>query len=136
MNHLDRYEPFLWQPFKMKDTEDYYSKENLFQYRLSKIKFFIGEKNGKEIILGLQTFYVNINGKEQANEEARDKTEKETDVKKMIYLLISKLSHRQIRQKESIFQKAVNISSECIFLHGILSDAIFQKKHITFRDVT
>lgn len=27
MNHLDRYEPFLWQAFKMKDTEDYYRKE-------------------------------------------------------------------------------------------------------------
>ena len=63
------------------DDKDYYSKENLFQYRLSKIKFFLGDKNGKEIILGLQTFYVNINGKEQANEEARDKTEKETDIK-------------------------------------------------------
>lgn len=63
------------------DDNSYYSKENIFQYRLSKIKFFIGDKNGKEIILGFQTFYMNINGKETANEEARDKTEKETDIK-------------------------------------------------------
>lgn len=59
----------------------YYTKDNLFKYRLSKIKFFIGEKNGKELILGLQTFYTNSNGKEIANEEARDKTEKELDIR-------------------------------------------------------
>ena len=63
------------------DDNQYCNKENLFQNRLSKIKFFIGEKNGKELILGLQTFYTNSNGKEIANEEARDKTEKELDIR-------------------------------------------------------
>jgi len=63
------------------DDKDYFSKENLFQNRLSKIKVFVGDKNGKELILGLQTFYTNVNGKETANEEARDKSEKELDIK-------------------------------------------------------
>lgn len=63
------------------NDSNYFSKENLFQYRLSKIKFFIGEKNGKELILGLQTFYSQSNGNIIANEEARDKLEKELDIK-------------------------------------------------------
>ena len=63
------------------DDSRFCSKENLFQNRLSQIKFFVGEKNGKELILGLQTFYSNVNGKDIPNEEARDKTEKELDIK-------------------------------------------------------
>ena len=63
------------------DDRNYFTKENLFQYRLSKIKFFLGDKNGKELILGLQTLYTNANGKEIVNEEARDKEEKELDIK-------------------------------------------------------
>ena len=60
---------------------NYFSLENLFKYKLSKIKFFLGEKNGKELILGLQTFYTTSNGKEIANEEYRDKNEKELNIK-------------------------------------------------------
>ena len=60
---------------------NYFSLENLFKYKLSKIKFFLGEKNGKELILGLQTFYTTANGKEIANEEYRDKNEKELNIK-------------------------------------------------------
>ena len=63
------------------DDTKFCTKENLFENRLSQIKFFIGEKNGKEIILGLQTFYSNKNGKDIPNEEARDKSEKELDIK-------------------------------------------------------
>ena len=63
------------------DDKEFYNKENLFKFRLSKIKFFLGEKNGKELILGLQTIYKNSNGKETVNEESRDKTEKVLDIK-------------------------------------------------------
>ena len=63
------------------DDRNFFTKENLFQYRLSKLKFFLGDKNGKELILGLQTLYTNANGKEIVNEEARDKEEKELDIK-------------------------------------------------------
>ena len=63
------------------DDSKYFNIDNLFNYRLSKIKFFLGEKNGKENILGLQTFYKTYNGKEIANEEYRDKTEKEINIK-------------------------------------------------------
>ena len=63
------------------DDSHFFNEENLFHYRLSKIKAFIGEKNGKELILGLQTFYTDLNGKEIANAEARDKAEKELDIK-------------------------------------------------------
>ena len=63
------------------DDTSFCTKDNLFQNRLSQIKFFVGEKNGKELILGLQTFYSNVNGKDIPNEEARDKSEKELDIK-------------------------------------------------------
>jgi len=63
------------------DDSRFCNKENLFQNRLAKIKFFIGEKNDKPTILGLQTFYVNVNGKEIANPEFKDKTEREIDIK-------------------------------------------------------
>ena len=63
------------------DDKDYFNEENLFHYRLSKIRAFLGEKNGKELIQGLQTFYTDLNGKEIANAEARDKTEKELDIR-------------------------------------------------------
>ena len=63
------------------DDSHYASKEKLFQYRLSEIKFFLGERNGKESILGLQTTYTKITGEKIVNEEARDKVEKELDIK-------------------------------------------------------
>ena len=70
-------------PDEMKRFDDspYASKEKLFQYRLSEIKFFLGERNGKEIILGLQTTYTKITGEKIVNQEARDKVEKELDIK-------------------------------------------------------
>ena len=61
------------------DDTSFCTKDNLFQNRLSQIRFFVGEKNGKELILGLQTFYSNVNGKDIPNEEARDKSEKELE---------------------------------------------------------
>ena len=63
------------------DDSDYLTKEKLFQYKLSEIKFFLGQKNGKESILGLQTTYTKKTGEKIVNEEARDKAEKELDIK-------------------------------------------------------
>ena len=37
----------------------FFQEENSIKYRLCKIKFFLGQKNGKEIILDLQAFYQN-----------------------------------------------------------------------------
>ena len=70
-------------PDEVKRFDDckYADKNNLFQYRLSEIKFFLGEKNGKESILGLQTTYTKISGEKVVNQEARDKVEKELDIK-------------------------------------------------------
>ena len=68
---------------KIFNDSNFFTKENLFQYRLSKIRFFIGDENGKELILGLQTFYTDANGKEITNGEARDQDEKELDIKTM-----------------------------------------------------
>ena len=72
-------------PDEMKrfDDSQYASKEKLFQYRLSEIKFFLGERDGKESILGLQTTYTKITGEKIVNQEARDKVEKELDIKKL-----------------------------------------------------
>ena len=63
------------------DDEKYFTKENAFNYRLSKIRFFLGNNEGKESILGLQTFYKNKEGIEIASEKAKDEKEKELDIK-------------------------------------------------------
>ena len=57
--------------------EKYVEKENIYQYRISKIKVFLNE-NGN--ILGLQAFYKNLNGEEEAGAEGRDNTIKEYDI--------------------------------------------------------
>ena len=72
---------FVFPEIKRFDDKNFCSKENLFQFRLSKIKFFVGEKNGKELILGVQTSFSSLDGKITETEEARDKTEKELDIK-------------------------------------------------------
>ena len=58
--------------------DNYSTKENLYKYRISKIKVYIGEKNS---ILGLQTFFKNLSGEEVAGAEGRDKSVKELDIK-------------------------------------------------------
>ena len=63
------------------DDTNYFNRENIFHYRLSKIRFFLGEKDNRPIILGLQTFFKDFYGKEFISEEARDDPEKELDIK-------------------------------------------------------
>ena len=63
------------------DDTNYFNRENIFHYRLSKIRFFLGEKDNKPIIQGLQTYFKDFYGKELVSEEARDATEKELDIK-------------------------------------------------------
>ena len=63
------------------DDTNYFNRENIFHYRLSKIRFFLGEKDNKPIIQGLQTFFKDFYGKEYVSEEARDGNEKELDIK-------------------------------------------------------
>lgn len=63
------------------DDTNYFNRENIFHYRLSKIRFFLGEKDNRPIILGLQTFFKDFYGKEFISEEARDDSEKELDIK-------------------------------------------------------
>ena len=58
--------------------EKYIEEQNIFQYRMSKIKVFLNE-NGN--ILGLQAFYKNLKGEEEAGAEGRDSTIKEYDIK-------------------------------------------------------
>ena len=63
------------------DDTNYFNRENIFHYRLSKIRFFLGEKDNKPVIQGLQTYFKDFYGKEFVSEEARDATEKELDIK-------------------------------------------------------
>ena len=63
------------------DDKNYFNEENFYHYRLSKVKFFLGEKNKKELILGLQAIYLTPLCKEIPGEEARDKSVKELDIK-------------------------------------------------------
>jgi hypothetical protein len=58
--------------------DSFSTKENLYQYRISKIKVFLGDKNS---ILGLQAFYKNTRGEEVPGAEGRDKNIKELDIK-------------------------------------------------------
>lgn len=60
------------------EDDQYATRENLYQYRISKIKVFLGEKR---LILGVQAFYKNIKGEEIAGAEGRDKSIKELDIK-------------------------------------------------------
>ena len=60
------------------NDDQFSEKENIYQYRISKIKVFLGEK---DLILGLQTFYKNMKGEEIAGAEGRDKNIKELDIK-------------------------------------------------------
>ena len=60
------------------DDEQYAQKQNLYQYRIAKIKVFLGEK---DLILGIQAFYKNLKGEEIAGAEGRDKSIKELDIK-------------------------------------------------------
>ena len=54
------------------------TKENLFKYRISKIKVFLGEK---DTILGLQTVYKNLKGEEIFGDMGRDQSIKEINIK-------------------------------------------------------
>ena len=65
------------------DDYKFCEKENIFKYKLSKIKFFLGNKDGKEIIMGFQTFFTDKNGKEYSNIEEKDKNGKEIKVKSL-----------------------------------------------------
>jgi len=60
--------------------DSFSTKDNLYQYRISQIRVFLGEKNN---ILGLQAFYKNTKGEEVPGAEGRDKNIKELDIKKL-----------------------------------------------------
>jgi hypothetical protein len=72
------YGVFHFNETKRFDDDQYATKDNLYQYRIAKIKVFIGEKN---LILGVQAFYKNLKGEEIAGAEGRDKSVKELDIK-------------------------------------------------------
>ena len=72
------YGVFHFNETKRFDDEQYATKDNLYQYRIAKIKVFLGEKN---LILGVQAFYKNLKGEEIAGAEGRDKSVKELDIK-------------------------------------------------------
>jgi len=60
------------------NDDKFATKENLYQYRIAKIKVFLGEK---DMILGIQAFYKDLKGEEVPGEEGRDKTLNELDIK-------------------------------------------------------
>ena len=60
------------------EDDKYANKENIYQYRISSVKVFLGESN---TIIGVQAFYKDLKGQEYAGSEGRDKTVKELDIK-------------------------------------------------------
>lgn len=62
------------------EDDKYANKENIYQFRISSIRVYIGENNS---ILGVQAFYKDLKGKEYPGAEGRDKTVKELDIKKL-----------------------------------------------------
>ena len=60
------------------NDDKFSTKDNLYQFRISKIKIFLGEKN---LILGIQVVYKNLKGEEIIGAEGRDKNIKELDIK-------------------------------------------------------
>ena len=71
------------------DDSNYFTIDNIFKYKLSKINFFLGKKNGKEVIYGLQTFYKTKDGQEISSKEYIDKKEEKEDLYVKTFLLRS-----------------------------------------------
>ena len=68
----------VYDETKRFDDKNFASKENIYQYRISKINVYLN-KSGN--ILGLQAFYNNLNGEEVAGNEGRDNSIKEYAIK-------------------------------------------------------
>ena len=75
---IGSYGIFHFNETKRFNDDKYIKKENIYQYRMSKIKVFLNE-NGN--ILGLQAFYKNLKGEEEAGAEGRENTIKEKEIK-------------------------------------------------------
>ena len=55
------------------DDSELFGPDNMFENKLSKVNIFLGKnKDNKEIILGIQTFYLNISGEVIERRVARD----------------------------------------------------------------
>ena len=63
------------------NDENFSSVENLFQYRLSKIHIYLGEKNK---ILGIQSFYKNLKNEEFPGQVGYNESIKELELKEFV----------------------------------------------------
>ena len=63
------------------NDENFSSVENLFQYRLSKIHIYLGEKNK---ILGIQSFYKNLKNEEFPGQVGYNESIKESELKEFV----------------------------------------------------
>ena len=71
INYIPPYGVKILKESKQFNDNKFIEKENLYQYRLSKIIIFKGQNNS---ILGIQSFYINKNDKEIPGEEGYDKS--------------------------------------------------------------
>ena len=65
------------------DYKDYFDKENMFHYRLSKLIFYLGKKDNKDIIIGLQQIFKNYYGKEIEDKKIIFDEDNIVDIKKL-----------------------------------------------------
>ena len=79
------YTPFygtIFQKSKNFDYKNYFNKENIFHYRLYKLIFYLGEKDNKTAIIGLQQIFKNNYGKEIESEKMVLNEDNIVDIKK------------------------------------------------------
>ena len=66
------------------DDSELFGPDNMFENKLSKVNIFLGKnKDNKEIILGIQTFYLNISGEVIERKQAKDEHQKIFEIKSL-----------------------------------------------------
>jgi hypothetical protein len=66
------------------DDSELFGPDNMFENKLSKVNIFLGKnKDNKEIILGIQTFYLNISGEIIERIQAKDENQNNFVIKSL-----------------------------------------------------
>ena len=67
------------------DDSELFGPDNMFENKLSKVKIFLGkDKEQKEIILGIQTYYLNKSGEEIERLAAKDEKQNILEIKSLV----------------------------------------------------
>jgi hypothetical protein len=91
------------------NDENFSSVENLFQYRLSKIHIYLGEKNK---ILGIQSFYKNLKNEEFPGQVGYNESIKESELKEFVIPSNDHLIGMQIYRDDDVGIKKLKFTTK------------------------